>query len=121
MLSKISRFLLVLIALGILVLSLLPKPPLNDVFKLKSLDHFLAYSVLGFFVFLSIYIKGSYFPPFLKALIYCTIYGGAIELLQKYTGRKPEIFDFLMDGAGAACGALLGIGADLLIRKRAGR
>ena len=88
---------------------------------MKSLDHFLAYTVLGFFVFLSIYKKGLYFPSFLVTLISCTIYGGAIELLQKYTGRKPELFDFLMDSAGAGCGALLGIGADWLIRKRAGR
>lgn len=118
MLSKISRVFLIVIALGILILSLMPKPPVGNLFSLKSLDHFLAYLVLGFFVFLSLPGSWSFFPPILITVVSCSLYGGAIELMQKLTGRKPELFDFFMNSAGACLGALIGVFTVKILSKK---
>lgn len=41
-------------------------------------------------------------------LIACVVYGGLLEILQRYTGRTPEGLDLLFDGLGALFGGLAG-------------
>ena len=109
------RILTILVAAGILVLSLIPKPlefPGGFHFADK-IAHFVAYLVLGFFVFASISgVKrfGSALIAVLVVAVLCTVFGGVIEILQMFTHRRPEFLDLSADLIGAVCGALVGIG-----------
>ncbi len=113
--------LLVLLAAGILVLSLLPEVP----FDFKSLlgedkvQHWLAYAVLGFLVLLTINRQGrSLLLYYAISVISCTIYGGLIEALQNFTGRTPDPVDFLVNMFGAAVGAVTATGVIEMSRNR---
>ena len=109
------RILAVLIAAGILVLSLLPKPPDIPVgfHFADKIAHFVAYLVLGFFVFVSISggkRVGSALLTVLIVAVACALFGGVIEILQMFTHRRPEFLDLSADLIGATCGALVGLG-----------
>lgn len=105
--------LLVLLAGAILVLSLIPDQPLSFEWfaGMDKVQHWIAYTVLGFLVFLTIYHSGRrrLFYLFL-AILACSAYGGIIELLQTLTGRTADVVDFLVDVFGAVGGAIAALG-----------
>jgi VanZ family protein len=120
---RLWRILAAVVAVGILVLSLLPKPPEIPVgirFSDK-IAHFVAYLVLGFLVLTSISgRKGN--PSALFAVLIvaglCVFYGGLIEILQTFTGRQPEFLDLTADLIGAIFGALVGLGLRRRLRRK---
>ncbi len=108
--SKARRVLLFLTAVSILVVSLIPRAPriLSSVPHIDKLEHFIAYSALGFFLALDLALrlkKKLHF--FLAAIAFCIVYGAVIEFLQQYTGRSPELLDLAADMAGSGAGAAL--------------
>jgi VanZ family protein len=112
---RVFRILTILVAVGILVLSLLPKPPEIPVgfHFADKIAHFLAYLVLGFFVFASVSGAKRIGSPLMMVLIVaalCALFGGVIEILQMFTGRQPEFWDLAADLIGAVCGAFSGAG-----------
>jgi VanZ family protein len=113
------RILAILVALGIVVLSLIPKPPEIPAgfHSADKIAHLFAYLVLGFFVFASMYggkrsgsATGSALLTALIVAGLCAFFGGVIEILQTFTGRQPEFLDLTADLVGAVCGALAGVG-----------
>ena len=98
----------ILIASVILVLSLVPRPP--EVIKVFSfsdkIEHFAAYIALSlsfaFLIFSCNLRKTAVF-----AVLFSSLYGGVIEVLQGFTGRSPEFLDLLSDTAGAVTGTLI--------------
>ena len=116
--------LLILIASGILVLSLLPETPINIKFLmgLDKVQHWLAYAVLGFLVLLTINGRGGSLPLYYAICVFsCTIYGGLIEVLQGFTGRTPETADFFVNMFGAAAGGVAALGFIEMSRSRRGK
>jgi VanZ family protein len=112
---RLWRILAAVVAVGILVLSLLPKPPEIPIgFSFADkIAHFAAYLILGFLTLTSI-SGGKRTRLALSAVLtvigLCVFYGGLIEILQMFTGRQPEFLDLTADLVGAIFGALLGIG-----------
>jgi VanZ family protein len=116
------RVLAILVAAGIAVLSLLPKPPVMPVGidAADKIAHFFAYSVLGFLVFASIFRgtqAGALLSTVLKVAALCAFFGGLIEVLQMFTGRQPEFWDLAADLFGAVSGASVGIGFRRRLRR----
>lgn len=112
---------LILFATGILVLSLLPDVPVNvQLFMgLDKVQHWLAYSVLGFLVLLTINSRGGSLPVYYAICVFsCTMYGGLIEVLQGFTGRTPETADFFVNMFGAASGGVAALGFIEISRNR---
>ncbi|MBN1698205.1 MAG: VanZ family protein [Spirochaetales bacterium] len=94
-------------AVFILVFSLIPKiiinPPGIDWFD--KLLHTSVYTVLGVLSFLSfIGERRSVIQKAVLLVILLSLYGGIIEVLQSFTGRTPDIFDFFSDSIGASVG-----------------
>ena len=105
--------LLVLFAAAIIVLSLLPEVPINVKFflGLDKVQHWLAYTVLGFLVLLTISGRGGSLALYYAVCVFaCTMYGGLIEVLQGFTGRTPDTVDFFVNMFGAAVGGVTAIG-----------
>ena len=108
--SRTMRLLLLAsVAVAILVLSLLSKPPLD--FSLfagaDKVKHWFGYTVLGFLTYISWKNPASgKLLSLLISVVSCTFYGGIIEVLQHYTGRDPDIYDMLADLAGALTGSI---------------
>jgi VanZ family protein len=108
------RALTILVAAGIVVLSLLPKPPVMPV-GINFADkvaHFFAYLVLGFLVFASVFLgrkAGALLSTVLTVAALCLFFGGLIEVLQMFTGRQPEFWDLAADLIGGVSGAFVGI------------
>ena len=103
--------LLVLILLGILTLSLIPKPPEIPGFKLSDkIDHLIAYMILGACALAAAERRGA--PELLIVTVSCSLFGGIIEIVQPMVGRSRELGDFMVDLAGAA----LGVGIVFIIR-----
>jgi len=114
-------FLLILLAAGILILSLLPEAPLDVkfLFGLDKAQHWLAYAALGFLVLLTMTRKGgSLLLHFSLTVFSCTMYGGVIEILQKYTGRTPDTVDFFVNFFGSLAGAVIALGVIEISRNR---
>lgn len=97
------------IALSILILSLVPKPPelIREFAFGDKILHLCAYIALAFSM-------GFILPePFtdktiiIFTIISSTLFGGLIEFLQEFTGRSPELMDLFFDAAGACIGVLL--------------
>jgi len=97
------------IALTILILSLVPKPPevIREFVFGDKIMHLGAYIALAFSM-------GFILPKYFKVktnvlftIISSSLYGGLIEFLQGFTGRSTELSDLLFDAAGAAIGVLL--------------
>jgi VanZ family protein len=81
----------------------LPQPGVSD-----KLAHFLAYAVLGLFLFSSFWISGvSPKRAVLLTLAIGLIYGVADEWIQKYVGRDCEFQDWLADAAGIVAAVLV--------------
>ena len=122
MLSK--RFwciLTIVVTVSILVLSLVPSPPeIPGGFHFADkIAHFIAYAVLSFLLFTSLF-EGKKLSTVLLVAALCLAYGGVIEILQIFTHRQPEILDLTADLFGAVCGAALGAGLNRRIRSRTG-
>jgi len=107
------RSLTLTLALIIAVLTLMPVsagpegPP-----GLDKLSHLIAFGALA--VPLSWYYPANWRAVALAAFAY----GGLIEIVQPYVGRRAEWADLLADGLGALAGAW--IAAQLARRRRAG-
>ncbi len=105
--------LLAILAFGILALSLLPEPPF-DVEHLLGLDkvqHWLAYAALGCLVLLTVHKRNRSLLFYYTVTVFsCTMYGGLIEVLQRYTGRTPDTIDFFVNMFGAAAGGVIALG-----------
>jgi len=52
------------------------------------------------------------------AILGVILLGGALEILQGYTGRDPDIFDFLANSFGAFSGTAVGILCWIALRGR---
>jgi VanZ family protein len=112
---RLWRILAVIVAVGILILSLLPKLPEIPVgiHFTDKIAHFVAYLVLGLLVLTSISGRKRNHSALSTVLIVtglCVFYGGLIEILQTFTGRQPEFLDLTADLIGAIFGALVGLG-----------
>ncbi len=97
------------IALAILILSLVPKPPevIREFALGDKIMHLIAYIALAFSMD---FILPKYFKVktiILFTIISSSVFGGLIEFLQGFTGRSPELLDLVFDAAGAAIGVLL--------------
>ena len=117
------RILAIVAAVGIAVLSLIPKPPEIPVgiHFADKIAHFIAYIVLSFLVFASISQgrrSGTALVMVLIVTALCIVFGGLIEILQTFTGRQPEFLDLTADFIGAVCGALAGAGLRKRLRRR---
>ena len=96
--------LLILVLLGILTLSLWPKPPEIPGFELSDkLDHLIAYIILGACALAAAERRGA--PELLIVTVSCSLFGGVIELVQPIIGRSRELADFLVDLAGVVLGS----------------
>ena len=105
--------LLVTVAVAIMILSLIPDP-LFSLQWMRGADkahHWIAYSVLGFIVFLTISVEDRRRFLFLMlSILASTLYGGFVELLQFLTGRSPDTVDFFVNMFGAAAGSIAALG-----------
>ena len=85
---------------------LTPNPPdLGGVFGWDKLEHFTAYFGLASMATLVMGFK----PRLAGAFLGIILFGAMLEILQGYTGRDPDMFDFLANSIGAFAG--LGVGA----------
>lgn len=110
MLLKYRRFWLFLLTLEVAVIilfSLLALPPLPDMeFRfMDKIQHFGAYLVLGATAFLAFHRPRLWFRQALGVIMGCLLFGGAIEILQNFTGRSMEVMDLAADLSGAILGA----------------
>jgi VanZ family protein len=99
--------------LFILVFSLLPdilvQLPEFDWFD--KIVHAIAYAVLGVLAFFSFVIHHKAgITRGILIVLFLSMYGGMIELLQSCTGRSPDVYDLLFD----VIGALAGMGSSIL-------
>lgn len=92
-----------LLVIFVVWITLTPKPPqlLQTIPHLDKTGHFLAYVALTAWFAAAL--------PGRKWLIGLTIsfsvMGGALEILQGFTGRDPSWFDWLIDSGGVLLGA----------------
>jgi VanZ family protein len=91
----------VLIAWG----ELTPNPPdLGGIFVWDKMEHFIAYFGLASMATL---VTG-FRPRLAGAILGIILFGGALEILQGYTGRDPDILDFAANSIGAFAGLVVG-------------
>jgi VanZ family protein len=96
--------LLILVLVGILTLSLWPKPPQIPGFQLSDkIGHFIAYIFLGACALAAAERRRA--PELLVVIVSCSLFGGIIEIVQPMVGRSRELGDFMVDLAGSALGA----------------
>ncbi len=109
LLPVLRAMIFISIALTILILSLVPKPPelIREFALSDKIMHLAAYIALafslGFILPKSFKVKAIV----LFTIISSSLFGGLIEFLQGFTGRSPELLDLLFDAAGAAIGIYL--------------
>jgi VanZ family protein len=85
-------------------LSLAPLSALPEIAVSDKLEHFAAYSLLGFLAVLARRSKHG-----LIWIVFAAVaYGGAIEIIQPYVNRYMELGDFIANACGALFGATLG-------------
>ncbi|MEA1910823.1 MAG: VanZ family protein [Spirochaetota bacterium] len=108
-LPLIRAIIFISIALAILILSLVPKPPeiIREFALSDKVMHLGAYIALAFSMCFILPPSFSSKKTFYSVFISSTMYGAVIEFLQGFTGRTPEGLDLLSDAAGAAIGILL--------------
>lgn len=103
---------------SVTILSLVPSPPqIQNPFRgMDKIEHTLAYAGLGFFRCLGrIELKKS--RPFLRVVIFLSVFGGMLEVAQVFTGRTPEMADLAADIIGSVIGALAALFLTKLLRK----
>ncbi|RLD31467.1 MAG: hypothetical protein DRI73_08670 [Bacteroidetes bacterium] len=109
------------IALGILILSLVQKPPqiIREFEFSDKIMHLIAYIALAFSM-------GFILPKSFKVkltiiftIVSSSLFGGVIEILQGFTGQSTELMDLLFDAAGATIGILLYIAFINIMKKYA--
>jgi VanZ family protein len=80
---------------------LTPKPPdLGALFGWDKLEHFTAYFGLASMATMVIGLKPKLPPTILDVILL----GGLLELTQGFTGRDPDIWDFVANSIGALSG-----------------
>ena len=84
----------------------LPGVPTND-----KLMHLLGFGALA------MPLAFAYPRRALAVVIAATLFGGAIEVIQPFTGRSAEWFDLVADAGGAALGAIAGVWAAKIWQK----
>jgi VanZ family protein len=85
---------------GLVFVSLMPKPPeLEGPWAWDKLDHFTAYLVLA------ILARAIGLPPG-RTVASAMALGGVLEILQGFTGRSPELGDFIANSLGAVAGII---------------
>jgi VanZ family protein len=104
---RVSRILIIILGLLVLALSLTPRPEsiLGALSVYDKLGHFIAYVALGFFAMRAVDRRGPL--PFAVTIASCIFFGGIIEIVQPFVGRKMELADFLVDFAGSLAGAAM--------------
>lgn len=103
----------IVIAVLIAVLTLSPNPhlPKNDI-HLDKLAHMAAFFGL-------VFPTAALWPRVTAWIgLAAVLYGGAIEVIQPYTGRSAEFADLLADGIGVGLGIVLGATLRRLILAR---
>lgn len=117
---RVSRILIVVMALLVLSLSLIPRPErvLGKLSAYDKLGHFIAYIVLGFFAMRAVDRRGVL--PFALVVAGCAAFGGLLEVVQPLVGRSRELADFAVDVAGSAGGAALALLLLRLVRTQEG-
>jgi VanZ family protein len=84
---------------------LTPHPPdLGALFGWDKLEHFTAYFGLASMATMVIGLKPRLPPTILDVILL----GGLLELLQGFTGRDPDIWDFVANSIGALSGWAIG-------------
>ncbi len=121
MLSRNIRMtVLIIIAMSILILSLIPETPdLIETKNIDKLEHYIAYLILGFLLFINISEEGkNRYISGIVTVTLCVIYGAIIEFLQQYTGRSPEVLDLVSDFAGSLSGTVTALFTTTIFLKR---
>ena len=104
----VFKILTVIVAVAILILSLIPKPPPVGVRLGDKTKHLVAYVILSLLLFLA--TANNLKPKIIVLIILsCSFYGGVIEILQSFTGRNPEVLDLVFDAIEAICGTIIAI------------
>lgn len=81
---------------------LTPHPPaLGGILGWDKADHFIAYFGLASMATMVLDLNRR----LVWALLGLILLGGALEILQGYTGRDPDIFDFVANSIGTFSGA----------------
>ncbi len=93
----------------ILILTSIPSDSLPTVSLGDKIEHYLAFFVLGFFLYLNFLFKNKYKLlknyPFIFSLLVASLYGAFDELHQLLIpGRSAEFLDWLADFLGAISG-----------------
>jgi VanZ family protein len=84
---------------------LTPNPPdLSSVLAWDKAQHFIAYFGLASMATMVLGLNRR----LAGAILGVILLGGALEILQGYTGRDPDIFDFIANLVGALCGTAVG-------------
>jgi VanZ family protein len=98
---------------GVLLITwgeLTPRPPqLSGPFGWDKVDHFTAYFGLAAMATMVVGIRSR----LVWAIAGVILFGGILEILQGFTGRDPDVMDFLANSLGAFCGLAV---AALLLR-----
>ncbi len=115
-LQRISRILVIVVAVIILVLSLLPKEEIKNVPLSDKFWHFSAYASLSFLAYFT-FVKSINFKSTVIIIVACFVFGAVIELLQPLVGRNREYMDLLVNAIGVLVGAAFCIFLDLFLSK----
>ncbi|HEV7959561.1 MAG TPA: VanZ family protein [Rhizomicrobium sp.] len=85
---------------------LTPHPPdLSSILGWDKAQHFVAYFGLASMATMVLGLNRR----LVWAILGVILLGGALEILQGYTGRDPDIFDFIANAVGAVSGTTVGV------------
>ncbi|HWF62999.1 MAG TPA: VanZ family protein, partial [Rhizomicrobium sp.] len=93
-----------------------PHPPgFSGILAWDKADHFIAYFGLASMATMVLDLNRR----LAWTLLALVLMGGLLEILQGYTGRDPEILDFVANSMGTISGAAIGALFLFLLRDRA--
>lgn len=69
--------------------------------------HIALYAITGFLVFTLLIKKMSFRAALILTVLLSTIYGAALEILQGFTGRTPDLMDALANAFGTSIAAFV--------------